>query len=55
MPAAIEFVDLRRTFVTGSRHARRVVEAVDGISFEVDPGERLVDMGPNGAGKSTSM
>jgi ABC-type Na+ transport system ATPase subunit NatA len=29
--------------------------AVDGISFEVQPGEAFGLLGPNGAGKSTTM
>jgi ABC-2 type transport system ATP-binding protein len=45
--AAIAVSDLRKTF--------GVVEAVQGITFEVAPGERLAYIGPNGAGKSTSI
>jgi ABC-type multidrug transport system ATPase subunit len=31
------------------------VKAVDGISFEIKPGERVGFLGPNGAGKTTTM
>jgi ABC-2 type transport system ATP-binding protein len=33
----------------------RLVRAVDGISFEVQPGELVGYIGPNGAGKSTTI
>ena len=33
----------------------RVVRAVDGISFDVQPGELVGYLGPNGAGKSTTL
>lgn len=33
----------------------RLVRAVDGISFDVQPGELLGYLGPNGAGKSTTI
>lgn len=46
---------LARTFVTGRRRNRRTLEAVRGISFTLDPAERLAFIGPNGAGKSTSI
>ena len=52
---AISVVDLRRTFVSGRGRRRRQNEAVDGISFGVEAGERLAFIGPNGAGKSTSI
>ncbi|PID41880.1 MAG: multidrug ABC transporter ATP-binding protein [Gammaproteobacteria bacterium] len=43
----IKIQDLRKNF--GS------LRAVDGLSFEVGPGEVLGFLGPNGAGKSTTM
>jgi len=48
---AIEAESLRKVF---SGRGRKV-EAVRGISFSVEQGERLAYIGPNGAGKSTSI
>jgi ABC-2 type transport system ATP-binding protein len=56
MAAAIAVDRLSKTFPGGGTLRRRSpVEAVSGISFEVEPGERLAYIGPNGAGKSTSI
>ncbi|HLV22289.1 MAG TPA: ATP-binding cassette domain-containing protein [Polyangiaceae bacterium] len=42
---------LRSLFV----RPQKVVRAVDGISFRIDPGERVGFLGPNGAGKTTTL
>lgn len=58
MTSAITVTDLRRTYtlVDGRlRRRRRIVEAVQGISFEVASGELFGLAGPNGAGKTTTV
>lgn len=52
---AIRVDHLTKVFETGRGAKRRTIEAVDGLSFGVEPGERLAYIGPNGAGKSTSI
>jgi ABC-2 type transport system ATP-binding protein len=66
--AAINVSQLRKTFVSREKQqglggslrslfhpAYRQVEAVAGISFAVEQGERVAFIGPNGAGKSTTI
>jgi ABC-2 type transport system ATP-binding protein len=45
--------DLKKTFKVG--FARKVVDAVRGVSFSVNRGEIFGFLGPNGAGKTTTM
>jgi ABC-2 type transport system ATP-binding protein len=54
----IEVEGLSKRFVVREgrfRRRRRVVDAVNGISFRVERGELLGYLGPNGAGKSTTV
>jgi ABC-2 type transport system ATP-binding protein len=68
MSFAIEVVDLHRSFFTRQRApglraafgalfrpVRQQHVAVDGITFHIEPGERVAFVGPNGAGKSTTI
>lgn len=55
---AITVSDLRRVYHTSKgilRKTRQVVEAVKGISFDVEFGELFGLVGPNGAGKTTTI
>ena len=49
MTAAIEVRDLVK------RYRKGTVNAVDGVSFDVVPGEFFALLGPNGAGKTTTI
>lgn len=56
--AVIEARELRRTYrsITGTlRRKTSDVEAVRGVSFEVEKGELFGLLGPNGAGKTTTI
>jgi ABC-2 type transport system ATP-binding protein len=46
---------LRAAFGSLFRRVPTTVKAVDGISFEIGPGERVGFLGPNGAGKTTTL
>lgn len=50
MQPAISVQNLHKTFRNGSS-----LKAVDGVSFEVAPGEIFSLLGPNGAGKTTTL
>lgn len=52
MPA-VAVSHVSRTFAVGGRRSRRLVQAVEDVSFEVAGGEFVACLGPNGAGKST--
>jgi ABC-2 type transport system ATP-binding protein len=50
---AIEATELRKSYPTG--RGKPPVQALDGLSFAVEPGTVYGLLGPNGAGKSTTV
>jgi ABC-2 type transport system ATP-binding protein len=58
VPPVVEAIDLHRTYRTTTGTFRRrslEVEAVRGVSFEIEQGELFGLLGPNGAGKTTTI
>jgi ABC-2 type transport system ATP-binding protein len=53
MAAVLEFEDISKQY--GGWFSRRPVQALDGFSLRVDPGEIFGFLGPNGAGKTTAI
>ncbi len=49
MPAAISFQSVSKTY----KSAQRQLQALDRVSFDIQPGEFFGLLGPNGAGKTT--
>jgi ABC-2 type transport system ATP-binding protein len=67
-PSAVHVADLRKTFSVPVREAglvaaakslvrreSRDINAVAGVSFDIEPGEIVGFLGPNGAGKTTTL
>ncbi|HEU5335916.1 MAG TPA: ABC transporter ATP-binding protein [Terriglobales bacterium] len=53
MAAVLEFEDISKQY--GGWLSRRPVQALDGFSLRVEPGEIFGFLGPNGAGKTTAI
>ncbi len=53
MEKIIEVVDLKKTFITPM--ARRLVPALQGLSFHINKGKMVGFLGSNGSGKTTTL
>jgi len=51
----LEVTDLVKTFPGGRSPSQGRVNAVDGVSFQVSPGELFTLLGPSGCGKTTTL
>jgi len=49
----VEVKDLRKTYQDGGLLAKKDIHALNGVTFDVQPGEIFGLLGPNGAGKTT--
>ncbi|MES5957384.1 ABC transporter ATP-binding protein [Bacillus fungorum] len=55
MENIIEVKNLKRVYTTKVKKTRQVINALNGISFNVKKGDIFGLLGPNGAGKSTTI
>jgi len=54
-PVAVKEPGLKGTLTHFFRRRYRLIEAVKGVSFQIQPGEVVGFLGPNGAGKTTTL
>jgi ABC-2 type transport system ATP-binding protein len=53
MPAAISFQSVSKTYASPRGGKGAALQALDGVNFDIEPGEFFGLLGPNGAGKTT--